>query len=159
MTSQKVLRVACLLAAIPIVGCGDEDSRVSLVPVEGTVTENGQPFEGAIITFLPENANKDQTTGVDRTGLGGSFKAMYRNRPGLAPGKYRVVVSKTSEARGKKIPEAFKDMAYQLKRAGLLTEEAPKDYSDPKKTPLSLEVSDAGEKGVLFDIKDLRRTK
>ncbi len=159
MKSRAAIRCAVLSAILSAAGCGDADSRVSLVPVEGSVTQNGKPFEEAIITFLPENGNQDLTTGVDRTGQGGSFKAMYRNRPGLAPGKYKVVVSKTSHVSNKKIPEAFKDLPYMAKRAGLLTEESSPDYSDPKKTPLSLDVSQAGEKGILFDIKDVRRSK
>ncbi|WP_422927434.1 carboxypeptidase-like regulatory domain-containing protein [Singulisphaera sp. PoT] len=158
--NRKLIRAAAWLAVSMIAGCyGDDEPYVTLVPVEGTVTENGKPFEEAIITFVPEGGNRDQTTGVDRTGQGGTFKAMYRNRPGLAPGKYKVVVSKTSHPPAAKMPEAFKDLPYMAKRAGLLKEEAPADYSDPKKTPLSLEVSQAGEKGLLFDVKDLRRGK
>lgn len=160
---KRALRNAILAASVAVAfattGCGDQDSRITLVPVEGTATENGKPIEGALITFVPEGGNHDLTTGVDRTGPGGSFRAMYRNRLGLAPGKYKVVISKAVETAGKHIPEAFKDMPYQAQRAGLLKEQISRDYRDPKKTPLSLEVSDKGEKDLVFDIKDLRRSK
>ena len=148
----------CTILAAGSPGCsGDDEPYVTLVPVEGSVTENGKPFEGAMITFVPEPTNRDQTTGVDRTGEDGAFRAKYRNRPGLAPGKYKVVVSKTRSTPGKEVPEAFQNFSYMSKRGGLFHEETPKAYNDPKKTPLSLEVSDKGEKGLVFDLKKSSR--
>jgi hypothetical protein len=82
--------VTCALA-----GCGgDETARIKLVPVSGTVTLNGKPLEGAEITFTPDPANAKVTPGSDTTGPEGNYKAMFRGRSGLAPGKYKVVVAK-----------------------------------------------------------------
>jgi len=85
------------VVSVGLIGCGsgDETARIKLVPVSGTVTHNGKPLEGAQITFSPEADNQVATPGGDVTGPQGNYKAMFRGRFGLAPGKYKVLVSKT----------------------------------------------------------------
>src|SRR5690242_4673814 len=83
-------RLAPIAALLLIAGCGDEDSAISLVPVKGTITLNGQPLGDAQIAFLPDPSNKDQTPGGDVSGPAGTFLARFKSRSGLAPGKYKV---------------------------------------------------------------------
>src|SRR4051794_11871782 len=99
MSRRSIEVLVSILALIPgaLAGCGsgDETARIKLVPVSGTVTFNGKPLEGATVTFSPDSSNQDQTPGGDVTGPEGNYKAMFRGRSGLAPGKYHVLVSKT----------------------------------------------------------------
>jgi hypothetical protein len=89
------LALASAAASCGLSGCGgDETSRIKLVPVSGTVTLNGKPLEGAEVTFTPDAGNAKATPGSDVTGPEGNFKVIYRGRSGLAPGKYKVLVSK-----------------------------------------------------------------
>jgi hypothetical protein len=134
-------------------GCAGGSDEPALVPVEGTVSFNDKPLEGATISFVPDEANAASTPGADLTGPDGSFKAMHRNRPGLAPGKYKVLVTKSGSDSKKPIPEALQKDSYMTKLAGLDKEEAPSLYADLKKTPLTLDVSAQGEKGIHFPIK------
>src|SRR5262245_12597408 len=96
--------IACVLA-----GCGSDDiSRVKLVSVTGTVTHEGKPLEGAEVTFAPDvppDSKEVATPGGDITGPAGNFKAMFRGRSGLAPGKYKVLVNKNSLPDGVQLGE------------------------------------------------------
>jgi len=142
------------LTLASLAGCGSSDGISGLVPVSGIVTMDGKPLEGATISFVPEAKNEPSTPGSDMTGPGGTFKAMYRNRPGLAPGKYRVVVEKAGGAAdGKKLPDAIAKDPYMAKMAGLNKQESPPAYTDASKTPLSVVVGKNGESGLTFDLK------
>jgi len=142
------------LALASLAGCGSSNEISGLVPVGGTVTMDGKPLEGATISFVPEPKNDPSTPGSDITGSGGSFKAMYRNRPGLAPGKYKVVINKAGGAAdGKKLPDAIAKDPYMAKLAGVNKEEAPPAYADVAKTPLSAEIPAGGDTGLTFPLK------
>jgi len=102
------LRLIPLVAILALVGC---DSGPKLVPVTGTVTMNGKPLEGAMVSFLPDQANPIATTGSDTTGPAGNYKIMTRGRAGLAPGKYKVGISKveTPKGVGSNLPDEIKE--------------------------------------------------
>jgi hypothetical protein len=92
-TSSPIAILA--LVSCGLAGCGgDETARIKLAPVTGTVTLNGKPLEGAEITFTPDGSNAKNTPASDVTGPDGNYKVIYRGRSGLAPGKYKVLVSK-----------------------------------------------------------------
>lgn len=171
---RKVLAIAGSVALAT--GCGgNEEDRYSLVPVSGAVTLDGKPLEGVVISFVPDPGNKPKTDGGDVTGSGGSFEAKYRNRAGLAPGKYKVVVAQPESgpgggAKGKALPEEIAKSSYM---AGLASKpsavagkavagkgaagkgetEAEWVYGDAKKSPLSQEVSARGDSGLKFALK------
>jgi hypothetical protein len=94
-----------LHAALPILGLisgglagcgsGDETKGYKLVPVSGTVTINGKAVEGVDVNFTPSGADGPSTPGHDTTGPEGNYKMMYRDRSGLSPGKYTVLVTQT----------------------------------------------------------------
>jgi hypothetical protein len=93
------------LATACLVGCGGSDDAV--VPVSGTVTLEGKPLAGAQISFSPESRNARGTPGTDITGSSGYYRVMTpKGRAGLAPGKYKVVISKTEVPAGKAGSEA-----------------------------------------------------
>jgi hypothetical protein len=92
----KVYAAAFAALAALAGGCGD--SGPALVPVTGTVTLNGKPFEGATVSWIPDPSNKNALPGEDVTGPSGNYKAISMGRSGLVPGKYKVVISKMPAA-------------------------------------------------------------
>ncbi|SIO36213.1 hypothetical protein SAMN05444166_4100 [Singulisphaera sp. GP187] len=107
---MTMIRWTALLVLLGMIGCGsDPDSAIKLVPVKGTVTLDGKPMANAMISFIPEAGNDASTAGGDTTGPDGNYLAQYRNRNGLAPGKYKVtIVPGVAEGSAGGIPEEFK---------------------------------------------------
>ncbi|WP_406698259.1 carboxypeptidase-like regulatory domain-containing protein [Singulisphaera sp. Ch08] len=108
---MTMIRWAAPLALLGMIGCNsDPDSAIKLVPVKGTVTLDGKPMANAMISFIPEVANNPSTAGGDTTGPDGNYLAQYRNRTGLAPGKYKVtIVPGLSEGSEGSIPEELRN--------------------------------------------------
>lgn len=116
------------LAALACVGCGgDPDDAITLVPVTGVVTLKGEPMANARVAFSPQPGNKDETVGGDTTGPEGTYRAFYRTRSGLAPGKYKVTITEGEDLEAEadaNLAEAFKDdpyMAAEARRAAAAT--------------------------------------
>jgi hypothetical protein len=70
-------------------GCGGS----KLVPVEGIVTLDGKPVEGATVVFLPDGASGRPAQGL--TASDGRFHLSTVSEKGAGPGDYKVVVTKT----------------------------------------------------------------
>ncbi len=65
---------------------------IKTVPVQGTITLNGQPLHGAQIVLVPQDKATRPSVGV--TGADGRFKlSTFRANDGAAPGQYRVTIS------------------------------------------------------------------
>lgn len=100
--SHRAAGIAAAVACLGFVGCG---SGIKTVPVAGRVTFSGNPPPyGCVLNFLPDRAElKTSTEEVPAMGLAngcgecdptGAFKAAcLRNRGGLMPGRYQVMVS------------------------------------------------------------------
>jgi hypothetical protein len=140
---------AALLA--PMLGCGEDGPK--LVPVTGVVTLNGKPLAEAEVSFVPDPTNKDVTPGGDKTGPEGNYKAMYQGRSGLAPGKYKVLVSKKAGLpAGMELPPEIKMDRVQQEMMGIRKETLPAKYSEATKSEFSADVSETG--GTFdFDVK------
>lgn len=145
-------RLLCLcLATITLgmigLGCGD---GITLVPAAGVVTLDGQPLEGATLSFVPAMGNSVSTAGTDVSGPQGNFSMTYNGRAGLSPGKYKVMVSKTEEieSKTKKIPDVFAKASFEKKLMGMVKETIP-----PQKLEKEIEVPDGGAKDFALDFK------
>ena len=147
MTATKLVRCGwlplaalCALGLISLVGCGG----VKRLPVSGTVTLEGRPVNGGILTFSPDTAKGNmakiscacpvregryelETIGITRTDSG----------PGGPPGWYKVTYNRVDLAT-KKHPQA--DVQVNDK------------YKDAATTPLSVEVKDNPDPGA-YDFK------
>jgi hypothetical protein len=78
---------ACLILAG--LGCGGKDR---LVKLEGMVTLDGEPVQGAIVSFLPDERGGRFAVGT--TVKDGSFRlTTYTKDDGALPGDYRVTVT------------------------------------------------------------------
>ena len=149
------IRYAASVALVGVIGCnGDPDSAIALVPVKGTITLNGKPMANAAISFVPDAGNKASTAGGDTTGPEGNYMARYRNRSGLAPGKYKVLITPgTPSGSSANVSEAFKDdpfMAGDAARAASAQKPAAKALE--VKGEFDAEVTAAGDP-LDFDVK------
>jgi hypothetical protein len=80
----------CCLALACIAGCGSASS----VPVEGTITLQGKPLEGATVMFTSTRGNGPGPF-VAKTDESGRFALGPRDRPGdgAEAGEYSVVIA------------------------------------------------------------------
>ncbi len=91
---RAVAWTTAFLALVFIGGCGGGD----LAQVSGTVTLDGQPLEGAQVSFWPLDAE----AGSDRPSAGvtdgsGQYRLMYTaEEPGVLPGRHKVEISTAS---------------------------------------------------------------
>jgi len=80
------------LAAGLTAGCGDK-----LTPVNGTVTYDGTPVDGATVIFMNDSGSK---TATGRTDDSGKFSLQFDNGPGIPAGTYKVMVTRTAMVEG-----------------------------------------------------------
>jgi hypothetical protein len=139
--------LACLVVTL-VFGCSDGPK---LVPASGIVTLDGEPLEGATVSFIPAQENRISTGGSDVTGPKGNFQITYNGRAGLAPGKYRVAVSKTVEVApkgGKEISPIFAKASFEKQLMGLTKETIP-----PQNFDREIEVPEGGATDFALDFK------
>jgi hypothetical protein len=109
---------------------GCDRSGLNLAPVEGIVTQNGQPVPGAGVLFLPAQGPMAMGT----TDANGHFTLMTANRPGAIVGDHRVVISKThttaTQVAGERLPRY--DTKYLI----------PQKYADASTSGLAAKVED-----------------
>lgn len=81
------------LISLMLAGCGGSD-RPSLAPASGVVTLNGEPVEGASLTFIPVAGGRPGSATTDAQGRY-TIKT-YEDTPGAIIGEHRVAVIKIS---------------------------------------------------------------
>jgi len=82
-------------------------TKAKQVVSTGTVTLDGKPLEGATVSFVQGKT----VVAVGKTDANGSFQLATDGIPGVPPGEYRVVISKTAGAgrdqRGELLPPRY----------------------------------------------------
>jgi len=115
-------------------GCGSGGPE--LVPLTGTVTLDGEPVEGASVTFMPQFTGQPATGTTDVTG-----KFSLRTHPhgeGVMPGKHKVTVQKM-EISGL-LPDD-QGLSGGIAPGGIQeTWHTPKRYASPETSDLVVEV-------------------
>lgn len=146
----------CLLVlamTASFVGCGSPASVEGVVATTGTVTHQGQPVEGATVTFAPDGSGR-ACSGL--TDASGRFK-MTTLQPGdgSIPGKYKVSVSK-SELVGDMSHEETMAYIEQHGKGPTITvkELLPAKYKSTESSGLTAEVTEGGENDFTFDLTD-----
>lgn len=81
------------LLTLILVGCGGND-RPSIVPASGIVTLNGEPVDGASLTFVPTAGGRPGSAITDAQGRY-TIKT-YEDAPGAISGEHKVSVIKIS---------------------------------------------------------------
>lgn len=135
-------RLCCVLtAALLAAGCG---SSGPVLPVNGIVTLDGKPLDGAAVTFYAE-PGAAATGGTALTGTDGKFVILgAKGQNGLAPGKYKVTVSKIRIQKGADLSPDDPAAVGAVTDADLKNDLAP-IYSDPAQTILSYSVTGDGK--------------
>lgn len=87
--SRRIPLVLSFLVVCWAPGCGPANNRV---PVEGVVTLDGAPVEGASVTFIPTAGGRPGVAGTDAAGRFVIREAAMHT--GLPPGNYDVVIFK-----------------------------------------------------------------
>ncbi|MCL2348514.1 MAG: carboxypeptidase-like regulatory domain-containing protein [Planctomycetaceae bacterium] len=83
-----------LLSLMTLAGCGTKSD--GNVFVTGTVTQGGQPLEGARVIFIPASGSGEGAGGkTDATGKFVLTTSTGKEGSGTKPGEYRVTVAKT----------------------------------------------------------------
>jgi hypothetical protein len=138
-------RFVFLAAALLVVGCGGDGLR--RVSVQGKLSVKGQPLEGAVIQFIPVGATKGEG-GIGRSGKEGAFTLISSRAGagGIAPGEYRVRLSRMVEANGTPLPDDARDADYPGS-----WESVPPQYTSPDGSPLKVTVPESGG-AVVVDI-------
>ncbi len=147
LDSSLVLRASSsvaliLLLMLALSGCGGKDQPVA---VEGVVTLDGEPVEGATVLFKPQDGRGRPASGL--TDSAGVFVlTTFREGDGVLPGSYLILVTKT-EGRESAAPAIipgddqsikihYKERFAKNRKKSLL----PARYGDESKTPLSCTV-------------------
>jgi hypothetical protein len=139
---EETMRPLCCIAItvllVGLAGCGDGVTRV---PVQGTLTAAGKPLGNATIQFLPMESTKGEG-GIAKSESDGSF-VLIGSRAGekaIAPGKYKVRVSRLVARDGTALPADAKQADYPDAK-----ESIPPPYSAIDST-LEATVPEAGGK-------------
>ena len=135
------LAVLCVFGLTSLVGCGG----VKRVSVSGTVTLDGQPVDGGILTFNPDTAK----------GNTGTFKCSSQ----VKDGRYELeTVGVTRSDSGSGVPLGWYKVTYTVidLRAKKIKQQAPVQFNDKYRraetTPWSVEVKDNPAPGA-YDFK------
>jgi hypothetical protein len=143
-TSRYMIIGSRWLAILVITcGCAKSVKLPPTVPVSGTVTYNGQPLEGATVTFMPA----DRTTGKTASGISDAqgnfemetFVAGAVKAKGALAGDYQVTIAKLSQVsmlapkymEGGTTPTGSVGMKDSPEQAKIVI---PADYANPEKS-------------------------
>lgn len=108
-------------------GCGD---KKNLHTVEGTVTIDGQPLEGATVTFL----SGDGTVASGLTTASGKFRLLTAGVEGVPAGTYKVSVTKAPKPSAAVTEEPDPTKAYTalMKESGAKFGKGGLEFPKPK---------------------------
>lgn len=102
-TNRSVMTAAACVAIAGLVGCGNG----SLGSVSGTIHLDGQPLEGAVVSFYPVVSEADAATmergraSHGRTDENGKYTLIYsRDENGAEIGKHKVFITTMEEGGG-----------------------------------------------------------
>ena len=124
------------LTSLPLLtGCGGGAASPDLRAASGNVTLNGNPVEGASISFFPTVQGGRSATGT--TDASGNFKlSSFQKEDGALIGKYNVAITKFNPNYVMPEPGEEEKEPYNL---------LPESFGDPGTSGLSAEVTADGE--------------
>lgn len=151
-TSIFWLGLVCV--AMVLAGCGTSGPK--LIPVSGTVTYNGKPVEGAVVSFQCQGAPKMATGTTDAQGR---FQ-LATNKPGdgTIAGKHKVTVRKlVREGAAASGPMSMEDAMKATeapKTQPAERHQLPMKYADAASSDLEFTVTEAGPNDFTIELKD-----
>lgn len=150
------LRIFPAIAALMlawVLGCSKSDTPET-VPVTGTVTYNGQPLEGAQVTFMATGAPR---SAIGTTDAQGRFSlTTFESDDGAVPGSHAVTISKVEDttSAAPTDPAGYAQMMSQKGKGGPPKPKSliPEKYSRPAESKLSATVDAEGQNEFKFDL-------
>jgi hypothetical protein len=140
-----------LAGMIGVLGCSGGGRSGSFAQVSGTVMKDGNPVDGAKVTFHSTVQSEGSKKGVYSVLTDNSGKyliATVGDDPGIPPGMYRVTVTKLDmQGAGQEGIDQG-----QLEASGTAKSLLPMDYENPKTTKLSVTL-EVGKNEKNFDLK------
>ncbi|MCI0700440.1 MAG: carboxypeptidase-like regulatory domain-containing protein [Planctomycetia bacterium] len=157
MTQSQIPRPGLLSAGLMILlataaGCG---GKYTPVPVDGVVTHNGQPVEGATVNFFAIGDEKDGRPAHGTTNKEGEFRlSTLGDEDGALPRRYKVVVTKyvptnpnlkipdfPDTVEGQEDKSNFMYRNFEAKGIQPFKNVLPAVYGDSNTTPLEYEIT------------------
>lgn len=114
-----------------LAGCSDSNKGPRTVPVEGVVTLDGQPIEGASVVFIDDGG---QYPAQGRSDADGKFSlSAFEYKTGAVPGSYKATVSRTVvETAGDEVPAGSEEAEHAGEAAGQrVYNDLPGKYAAP----------------------------
>ncbi|MEW4530989.1 MAG: carboxypeptidase-like regulatory domain-containing protein [Maioricimonas sp. JB045] len=151
----KTLSLA-LVTCVTAIGCtGGEpaDDRPDRTPVSGVVTYNGEPVEGALVTFTPSELTGSGANG--RTDADGRFEmGTYEASDGVRPGSYQVSISKVPVVIGDQPSEDDPNYDPNASTEPEAENVLPAKYADWSTSGFTAEVGNDAITDLKFDLTD-----
>jgi len=144
------------MVLLVVFGCSKQElpkGMPKLVPVTIELTQEKKPIADAEITFIPEESITNWFAGGMSDKTGRVVPKTHGKYPGLAPGKFKVIVVKSEIDSNETVkdPEGkFRPIIYRL---------VDPIYTTLETTPLELEIVDGGNKTFSFDLGPAVRIK
>jgi hypothetical protein len=144
-----------ILLSLGLLGCGEDkpDGLPKLQPVLLQFTQDGQSCNGATVHLVPQNENPWIVGGI--TDVAGNVALKTHGKfAGVPSGKYKITISKIDR---EEIGDTPKNM-YETQEIVIYNLIDP-IYSDPKNTPLEIEVLPEKKLSQSFDLGKKTRVK
>jgi hypothetical protein len=139
-----------------------DNAPEGLVPVEGTISIDGKPLAGAVVTIV--NAEGVGTAMTDETG---AFKVMTIRGPrgyrGALPGTYQVAIKKTEpvedigeepDPSDKAAHDAWSKKYVAIMKAFISPKDLiPAEFGDPKTSGLIIEIPEKGKQDISIKLQ------
>jgi hypothetical protein len=152
MKIDKLCGWFLVFSGIWLVGCGDSGQKFKLVPVHGTVTQDGKPLADAQVQFFKQGDIPEGFPGTGaKTDAQGKYEVMTGAGKGAIPGSYKITVSKLLLKNGTPLVESDGIDKEQLIMQGQVVESVPKEFSDAGVSKLIFDVAEGKADG--YDIK------
>jgi hypothetical protein len=132
---RRVYTLGILLAVVAAVGCGGKP-----VKVEGVVTLDGTPVQGAMVSFVPEKGDRQANGLTDADGV--FHLTTFNTADGALPGTYKVTVEKSksqSDPGGGVNPGDPESMRKAMEEFAKKAQKDQKDQKKPEKSAIPAE--------------------
>ncbi|MDR1140192.1 MAG: carboxypeptidase-like regulatory domain-containing protein [Planctomycetaceae bacterium] len=132
-------------------GCSSDSQLQGLVPVEGIVYFDGVPLADANIGFYPDNP-ENRTAAAKTDTSGKFFMTTLNSRDGVAPGEYKVTITKLSETTIKETNSKEEFMRESSKAKDDVKSLIPEKYGMFGHSGLTATVPQKGIKTLKFEL-------
>ncbi len=154
--TERTYHLLCLLFALAVAGCGEDDGLGRRYPITGKVTYQGKPVASGTVNFVPESPEGRGATGTIHDGAYDDVTTLTTG-DGILPGKYKVTIVAREDvdlsAAETEQPGGAPDQVTVARIAAKAKPLVPPKYSAPQTTDLAVEVT-PDQRNFDFELKD-----